>query len=173
MILILSNRIDPETLKYVFVSLMIKSPNQEILVESFANLLVEYVCVIESVDGRVVLSQIYKLQASAVLRLFFIVFALSVLHGLDDVHVCVSIPDSLTQQSSQLTSKKPIDDVKIRSIMMIIGKLIELQGLANHGIDRDFMVFCVLFAQIAIRVAAPSIREQITANKKRHIENDD
>ncbi|KAA6391511.1 MAG: hypothetical protein EZS28_012955 [Streblomastix strix] len=124
--LIFSKRIDPETLKYVFVSLMIKSLNEERLIESYANLLTGDVYVIVSVDGRVVLSQIKTLQSSAVLRLFFIVFALSVLHGLNDVHVRVSLPDSLTQQSRQLTSKKPIDDKKIRRIMMIIGKFLFL-----------------------------------------------
>ncbi|KAA6402920.1 MAG: hypothetical protein EZS28_001561 [Streblomastix strix] len=117
-------KIDPETLKYVFVSLMIKSLNEERLVEFFANLLTGDVYVIESVDGRVILSMIQTLQALAVLRLFFIVLALSVLHGLDDEHVCVSFPDSLTQQSRQLTSKKPIEEMKIRSIMMIIGKFL-------------------------------------------------
>ncbi|KAA6403208.1 MAG: hypothetical protein EZS28_001257 [Streblomastix strix] len=122
--LILSNRIEPVTLKYVFVSLIIISPNEERLVESFANLLTGDVYVIVSVDGIVVLSQIQTLKSFSVLRLFFIVLALSVLHGLDDVHVRESIPQYLTQQSSQLTSNKPIDDENIRSIMMIIEKFL-------------------------------------------------
>ncbi|KAA6395288.1 MAG: hypothetical protein EZS28_009188 [Streblomastix strix] len=103
---------------------MIKSLNEEELVEYFVNLLTGDVYVIVSEYGRVVLPMIQTLQSSAELRLFFIVFALSVLHGLDDVHVCVSLPDSLTQQSRQLASKKPIDDENIRRIMMIIGKFL-------------------------------------------------
>ncbi|KAA6362916.1 MAG: hypothetical protein EZS28_041557 [Streblomastix strix] len=78
---------------------MIKSPNEEELVESFANLLTGDVRVMVSVYGRVVLSYIQTLYSLLSLRLFIIEIALSVLHGLDDKQSFESIPDYLTQQS--------------------------------------------------------------------------
>ncbi|KAA6401125.1 MAG: hypothetical protein EZS28_003346 [Streblomastix strix] len=78
----------------------------ERLVEFLVNLLADAVYVIVRIIGREVLSYMQTLQALAVLRLFIIVFAFRVLHGLDEEHVHVSSPDSLTQQSNPCTSNK-------------------------------------------------------------------
>ncbi|KAA6365435.1 MAG: hypothetical protein EZS28_039039 [Streblomastix strix] len=103
--LIIKNNTYPETLKYTSLSINM-SLTVERLVEFLVNLLADAVYVIARIMGRDVLSYMQTLQALAVLRLFIIVFAFRVLHGLDEVHVRVSSPDPLTQQSNPCTSNK-------------------------------------------------------------------